>query len=228
MKHKKKEMELRLLDFEEGELPDDDRDDLFLNDQYISSLEMSLQFITKYISSYSSSFTSSPLFQKAVNLIRNKLVELGYLNVEGIHSDDGKEIKLRILAPIRQESAAAIKNHLNLRKQYAKKQKRELFPNEQKEILQGESTLAQFQTTNHRTLDNPSDSEWYNYDLKKIQCWMLSLDESEIGPQPNARNEKDPYFYSHIHFLELGDEFSVSITAGSFWIDLYQSHLKDS
>ena len=152
---------------------------------------------------------SEALWQQAVTCIQRQLLRAGYLNI--YVEDDShvmqRKITLRLLAPLRRENAASIKNRLANRRSFQSRRRDQssnpwIQAAEDEEADQAQQTLDELKQAEAHTMLHQDDRLWYERDMRALRCWLLeetaaaTLADCDYTPQA----EHDPYYGTHVFF----------------------------
>jgi hypothetical protein len=127
--------------------------------------------------------------QKAIELVRRKLLEVGYLNaIPKDHSDantstfyfitflltDQDSVTLNLIVPIREQNKEHIVGFLNMRKSYAKRQGRTLKSDELAEEQALNESLQALKSSSTGKMKKQKDVMWFERDIKFMEQWLLN------------------------------------------------------
>ena len=170
----------------------------------------------------------------AVDLLRRRLLDLGYLTRTNDESDDAVDaslVSVIVFAPVRTEHGDRLKSIMSSRRLMARKKGRSLLPAEEREAVQLQARLDELQQRGASgAVPNRNDEEWLERDLGLLDAMLMSggagtLREAfEREPhRSGAVEDHEPYTFSHRHFTAHEDELRAVLQVdkpGQFYIEL--------
>eukprot|EP00127_Corallochytrium_limacisporum_P003284 Clim_evm133s147 gene=Clim_evmTU133s147 len=160
----------------------------------------------------------------AVQLLRQQLLELGYLSFESSAEAPYERVVLSIVVPLRYTHTSGIKCRMNAMKSYASRQERELSAHELNVISEYQDTLHTLEAGDEDYDIDPQDLQWFDRDSAALNSWLLRrlpLSAEEV----NQISDRDFYFLSHLHFTTPKKFFSETCQHGMFHYRLLQAVL---
>eukprot|EP00871_Galdieria_phlegrea_P002987 jgi/Galph1/368/GphlegSOOS_G5042.1 len=166
-----------------------------------------------------------------IQSLRSILLEMGYLT--RLDCGEMNDMpRFYIYIPLRKETLKSLKGHIALRRAFARKQQRQLLPQEEQEIEEYERAIQYCQIGEETQMNNPSDVKWFYRDWCQFRayCLPMTLHLEELNGKRwelmthnyhweegmNDSDHEDPYFGSHLYFEGCRD-LQIVLEKGGLW-----------